>query len=199
MSERRERDAADAFVAKYGSSGTHLWTRQFGTAGNDIGNAVATDSSGNVFATGYVSGALPGQTQSGDSDAFAVKFSGDGATKWTTQFGMPGGDSGFGFPTGNTGYGINVAENGDVLVAGNTTGSFPNHANQGGRDLFMTRLTSSGGIRSTFQYGNAGKIDAANHVIADDSGNYYIGGKITLVEESGTMILDNVIIIKYRP
>ncbi len=46
----------DAFIVKYASNGTPVWVRRIGGTGNDQGLAIASDASGNVFATGYYGG-----------------------------------------------------------------------------------------------------------------------------------------------
>ena len=43
----------DCFIAKYTSAGTVSWATRIAGTSVDAGNAVATDSSGNVFVTGY--------------------------------------------------------------------------------------------------------------------------------------------------
>ncbi|MBW2736439.1 MAG: hypothetical protein JRH20_28975, partial [Deltaproteobacteria bacterium] len=43
----------DVFVARYDSSGAHLWSKRFGAAESDVGQGVAVDGSGNVTLTGY--------------------------------------------------------------------------------------------------------------------------------------------------
>ena len=56
----------DAIVIKYNSSGTKQWTRQFGSSNDsDHGAGVTVDSSGNIYVTGYTSGGLDGNTNSG--------------------------------------------------------------------------------------------------------------------------------------
>jgi len=64
----------DAFVRKYDGSGSELWTMQFGTSTYDEAYDVAVDTFDNVYVAGQTYGALPGQTSSGDGDAFLVKF-----------------------------------------------------------------------------------------------------------------------------
>src|SRR5438477_1794509 len=44
--------AADIFVTKLNSSGAFLWATNAGGTGLDIGNAIATDTSGNVYVAG---------------------------------------------------------------------------------------------------------------------------------------------------
>mgnify|MGYP000022815785 CR=1 FL=1 len=68
----------DLFVVKYNSSGTKQWTKQLGTSSDDVANGVATDSSGNVYVTGWTNGGLDGNTSAGEYDLFVVKYNSDG-------------------------------------------------------------------------------------------------------------------------
>jgi len=63
----------DAFLVKYNSVGTSLWTKQLGTTANDITSAIAIDSNNNVYISGYTTGSLVG-TNAGSIDAFLVKY-----------------------------------------------------------------------------------------------------------------------------
>lgn len=76
---------SDAFVRKYSPSGTVLWTRQFGTAGFDTAQAVATDSDGNIFVVGDTTGNLAGEVPE-IVDAFVRKYDSFGNALWTRQF-----------------------------------------------------------------------------------------------------------------
>ena len=78
---------ADLFVVKYNSSGTHQWTNQLGTDRYDEARGVATDSSGNVYVTGYTEGGLDGNTNAGKADLFVVKYNSSGTKQWTKQLG----------------------------------------------------------------------------------------------------------------
>jgi len=69
---------SDIFLVKYNSSGTKQWTKQLGTSSVDKGIGVTTDSSGNIYVTGYTVGGLDGNTNSGSYDIFLVKYSSSG-------------------------------------------------------------------------------------------------------------------------
>ena len=63
-----------------GQSNTKQWTKQLGTSSDDEGRGVTTDSSGNIYVTGYTYGGLDGNTNSGTihSDIFLVKYNSEG-------------------------------------------------------------------------------------------------------------------------
>ena len=62
----------------FGQSNTKQWTKQLGTSSYDSGDAVTTDSSGNIYVTGETRGNLDGNTNSGGKDIFLVKYNSDG-------------------------------------------------------------------------------------------------------------------------
>ncbi len=53
---------SDAFVRKYDSAGTELWTRQFGSSGWDVAGSVSVGADGAIYVAGNVSEALPGHS-----------------------------------------------------------------------------------------------------------------------------------------
>ena len=65
-------------MEKVNESGTKQWTKQRGTRFNDFGVGVTTDSSGNIYVTGYTDGGLDGNTNSGKDDIFLIKFNSSG-------------------------------------------------------------------------------------------------------------------------
>ena len=71
-------------------------TKQLGTSSKDYGTSVTTDSSGNIYVTGYTEGGLDGNTNSGESDIFLVKYNSSGAKQWTKQLGTTSIDTGHG-------------------------------------------------------------------------------------------------------
>ena len=65
---------SDIFLVKYNSSGVKQWAQQLGSSGNDNGNGVTADSSGNIYVTGTTYGGLDNNTNSGGLDIFLAKF-----------------------------------------------------------------------------------------------------------------------------
>ncbi|MFL5814864.1 MAG: SBBP repeat-containing protein, partial [Bdellovibrionia bacterium] len=105
----------DFFVTKYNASGTKQWTRQLGVASQyTYGNAVATDSSGNIFVTGYTDGGLDGNTLTGYEDFFVTKYDSTGAKIWTRQLGVSSH-----YTHAN---GVVTDSSGNIVVAGYTSG-----------------------------------------------------------------------------
>jgi hypothetical protein len=73
--------STDAFVTKLNASGTApLYSTYLGGSGNDGGNGIAVDGSGNAYVAGYTNSSnfptTPGafQTYQGNEDAFVAKF-----------------------------------------------------------------------------------------------------------------------------
>jgi hypothetical protein len=77
----------DVYVRKYNSDGDELWTRQFGSPRNDSASHAVKDETGNLYVSGEVYGALPGQSDAGSTDGYIRKYNGDGDEVWTRQFG----------------------------------------------------------------------------------------------------------------
>jgi hypothetical protein len=125
---------ADLFVVKYNSSGVKQWTQQLGTSIRDSGEGITSDSSGNVYVTGFTSGGLDGNSTAGGIDLFVVKYNSSGTKQWTRQLGTTSSDSG---------NGITSDSSDNVYVTGYTTGSL-DRANTGNYDLIVVKYNSSG-------------------------------------------------------
>jgi hypothetical protein len=65
---------SDAFLAATGSTGGIHWVRQFGGAADDYAMALAIGHGG-LYVAGGTTGALQGQTNIGERDAFVVRIS----------------------------------------------------------------------------------------------------------------------------
>lgn len=142
----------DSLIVKYDASGNLQWARQQGAATwVTQASAVAVDSNGDVFLSGFTQGSLPGATINGSQDLFITKYSAAGATLWTKQLG------------GNIGTGVLVFYNssaidsdGNVYVAGLTDGAFDGNSMVGTNDAFIAKLSSNGTKVWTTQTGPVG-------------------------------------------
>ena len=157
---------ADAFLAKYDSSGNQVWLKQFGGSADDIGSAVAVDGSGNSYVTGYTTGTLPGEIASGMDDAFLAKYDSSGNQVWLRQFGTPAQDDG---------TAVAVDASGNIYATGYTTGVLAGSANAGGDDAYLVKYDSSGNVLWARQFGSSGDDDAMGLAV-DASGNALVTG-----------------------
>ncbi len=73
-------------VAKFNSTGTLVWTQQFGTGAGDYPNAITTDPQGNIYVGGFTNGAFSGFTNSGPQQSVVIKLNSSGQTQWIQQF-----------------------------------------------------------------------------------------------------------------
>lgn len=76
----------DAWLARYGSSGTQLWIRQFGTVDDEGVGGAAPDLLGGVYVAGGTTGALGGP-YNGNNDAWLAGFDSSGGLSWSHQVG----------------------------------------------------------------------------------------------------------------
>jgi hypothetical protein len=161
----------DAYIRKYDRGGQVLWTRQFGTTGDDVANSVRADAAGNVVAAGYVEGALPGQTSAVDRDAFVVMYDANGSETpvWTRQFGSAESDEA---------ASLALDASGNIFVAGYTAGALTPEVNIGSRDAFVRSYSNSGTLRSTRQFGTPAS-DSATGVAVDASGDVVVVGNVS--------------------
>ena len=144
-------------------------TKQLGSSLGDVAHGISTDSSGNVYITGYAGSGLDGKTRAGtgyDQDLFIVKYDNGGIKQWTQQFGSSFTDRG---------YGISTDSSGNVYVTGHTWGGLDGNTNAGSSDLFVVKYDSDGIKQWTQQLGTY-TYDEARGISTDLSGNAYVTG-----------------------
>lgn len=154
----------DAFVRKYSPDGTHLWTRQFGTTSSDRAFGVAADLPGSIFVTGSTRGDL-GAGNEGESDVFLRKYRPNGDIDWTAQFGTAATDAG---------RAVAIDADGNVVVAGTTSGALEGDG-FGGQDAFVRKHDADGNELWTHQFGTTGDDEAVG-VAIDAAGNVIVAG-----------------------
>jgi len=155
---------SDAWVAKYNNSGKLVWKRQLGSSGDDESYGVAVDTYGNVYISGYTTGALAGAKQGG-SDAWVAKYNSSGKLVWKQQLGSSEYD---------TSSGIAVDTYGNVYISGETDGALA-RALQGYYDAWVAKYNSDGKLIWKQQLGTSNE-DVSFGVAVDTIGNLYISG-----------------------
>ena len=210
------------YVAKYSSGGVLLWAKSAGgPQGNDQSLAIAVDSAGSVYITGFFgnfigSGKIAifgsgevGETSlvsAGLSDAFIAKYTAEGTLVWAKRAGGKAQDQGVGLAVDGVGnvYVAGVFQNtaslsasqvGDSILAGNTA-----------QDIVVSKFSVEGDLLWANRVGKT-TLGGNLGLAVDDSGNVYVKGIIenrVLTEDTVTTIFTDKIVssqfvAKYLP
>ena len=175
----------DVFVRKYDLDGNELWTRQFGTTGEDIGIEVAVDTGG-LYLTGGTMGALPGQSSAGEWDVFVRKYDLSGNEQWTRQFGSISEDWGPGV----------AVDTGGLYVTGYTAGALPGQSSAGGLDAWVRRYDLDGNEQWTRQFGTTSD-DSSAEVVVDAVEAYLVGDTMGTLPGQSSAGSGDVFLRKY--
>ncbi len=154
----------DVFVSKYDSAGTFQWTQQIGSSSNDPAHAVSADRLGSVFISGWTRGDFAG-ANTGDPDAFIIKYNASGAHQWTRQLGVSS------YTDSN---GVSADLLGNVYVTGSTRGNLGG-SNAGSFDAALAKYDTSGTLQWIEQLGSNAP-EYGNSASADSLGNIYVTG-----------------------
>ncbi len=172
----------DAFLAKFDSSGTRIWSTYFGGSGSTEGYAVCLDNNENVFLAGHTFSstgvATPGAYQTanaGDLDGFVVKFNPSGQRQWSTYYGGNNTEQGNGIACDSLG---NVYFIGTTRSVNNISTNNGHQTAYGGGlyDAFLVKFSSSGSRIWATYYGGL-QPDYGNAVICDRGNNIIITGE----------------------
>jgi hypothetical protein len=172
-----------AFVSKFNPSGSSLLYSTYLSGNNfDRGNAIAVDSGGDAYVTGYT-GSSNFPTTSG---AFQVN-SGGGINAFVSKLNPSGGallySTYLGGSGNNNGNGIAVDSAGDAYVTGSiSSGNFPTTrsaiqtSSGGGIDAFVSKLNPSGSALLYSTYLGGSGYDAGYSITVDSAGSAYVTG-----------------------
>jgi hypothetical protein len=177
-------------VAKLSPAGVPLYQTTFGASSTsgwsrDVGTRIAVDAAGNAYVVGTTFAPLTGEqpfpttegafqpSHDGEADAFVVKLNPSGGFVYSTLLG--GADY-------DRGWGIAINASGNAYVVGDAKEGFPTTEGAlqqtfgGYRDVFITKLNSTGSalVYSTY-LGGSGR-DAGIAIALDASGNMYVTG-----------------------
>ena len=167
--------SADIFIAKYDPSGASwLWLQSAGSTGNDYGQSIALDASGNVYTTGYYFGtAIFGSmsvASAGGNEIFLTKYNNTGTFQWVKSAGGTIND------VGNS---VAVDGSGNVYVTGYYQGTATfgtiTKTSVGSLDMFVAKYNSSGSCQWLQSAGGTSGV-FGNSIALDASGNIYVTG-----------------------
>jgi len=179
---------ADAFLAKFNSSGSLIWSTYYGGDSANYSASIATDTSGNIYITGttnstagiatfgaYKTSFSGSNNIDGYGDAFLAKFNSSGGVFWATYYGGVKNEEA---------YGVATDKYNNVYITGvtfSTSGIATSGANQTlgdsiNGDCFLAKFSTSGSLLWGTYYGGSG-IDNSVCVTTDVNNNVYIGGE----------------------
>lgn len=168
---------SNAFLTRFNSDGTKLWSRLIGTNldvfdefYDHLGTAIAATTTGDAV---YVGGSTQGSNKFFDNlptttpDGFLAKYLADGTKVWSSLVSGTGTDAV---------AGTAVAPDGSVYVVGSSSStSLNDQTGQGGTDAFVIKYSPSGSILWTTRIGGTGTDLAAAVAIADNDTIYVVG------------------------
>jgi hypothetical protein len=173
----------DAFLVKFNTNGVQLWGTYYGGFSLDYGMGVATDPSGNVYASGYTQSTAGISTAgchqavlAGNYDAYLVKFNSAGVRQWGTYYGDA---------TLNYGYECCTDASGNVYmvgITGNSAGTAiatagAHQTTFGGStyDAYIVKFNTLG-VRQWGTYYGGTALDYGQGCCTDPGGNVYLCG-----------------------
>jgi len=156
------------------SNGALIWHKQFGSAANEQGRALAMDASGNIYVTGYTEGTVPSGSSGGLdlvnvglNDVFLSRFTPSGAYSWGTMVGTPAHD-----------YAIDLqlfATSNKLFIVGTTGGALSGNGTSAGlQDVFVLRYSLTGTREASGQFGTAAVDQGFS--LAFDTTHMYVTG-----------------------
>jgi len=168
----------DAFLAKFSSSGTNLWSRQFGGVMAQATGVAVDKATHSIFVVGYYKNTIDfgGITlsNSGPAAIYLAKFSLEGNVLWVKGFAG----------TGRLGNAVALDFHGDVIIAGSIPQTFAEIDLGGGmwttvgqQDIFVAKFSGANG--SYLWSHHFGSVQAANNartVAVDNNGDVLLAG-----------------------
>jgi hypothetical protein len=192
----------DAFVAKLGPAGAHVWSKRFGDAGDQTGAGVSVDAAGNVFAVGGFAGTInfggANLVSQGATDAWIAKLSPAGAHLWSKAGAGPDNQvlsavsaDAFGNVTA-TGYSSNAADFGGG-----------NLVSEGGQDIVIARYDAGGAHLWSKRFGALG-TEVGRAAAHASTGEVYVTGLVTSPTDFGGGLMaggggEDIYLVKLAP
>ena len=190
----------DIFISKLDTSGNFIWAKKMGGTLADAAHAIAVDSSGNVYTTGYFDGTAdfdPGidtfnLTVFGYSDIFISKLDASGHFVWAKQLGGTSGEVGHSIAIDRSDHVYTTGTFTSIVDFDPGTGTFYlNSGSPGEQEIFISKLDPSGNFIWATQMGG----EVGYSLAIDDNSNVYTTGYydwddiwISKLDASGTPV-----------
>jgi hypothetical protein len=178
----------DAFLAKFSPVGAPLWSKGFGSAKDQIASSLVVVADGTSYLAGAFIGSIDcggnAMTSAGLTDLFVCEFDASGAPVWSKAYGDGSSQDGALLATDPEGALILTSNcSGTVNFGGGPLSSAggPN----GGQDIFVAKLTSSGSHIWSQRFGDA-QVQSNGAVAVDNLGATLIAGSFTGALTFGT-------------
>lgn len=192
----------DVYLAKFDSSGNHIWSRRFGDAVAQFARTVVIDGSGNVILTGSFNGSVnfggTSLVSAGGLDIFVVKFDTNGGLVWSKRFG-----------DANTQTGNDVALDsaGNLIATGAFSGSVDFGggmlASAGQSDIYLVKFDVNGNHVWSKRFGDA-SVQTGSGLAVDGSGNVVATGSFNGTLDFGGAAMtsaggSDIFLVKFDP
>jgi hypothetical protein len=154
----------DVWLSKFTPTGTQLWTKQVGTAGDDgvYYGDLQIDAQDNIYLSGYTNDNLGTGRPDSSYNAWVGKFDTNGNNQWLQKFGVKD----------QVDYATRLAidNTGKVFVTGFTEGflgaSNGADAKGAGVDAWLAQLSASNGRLQKFEGGTGGEVISIDNPVA---------------------------------
>lgn len=161
----------DMFVVKLDADGNHVWSQVFGSNGDDLPWAMATDAAGNIVITGQGGDGLDfGGGPLGPAGGFVVKLNAAGEHVFSKRFNASDEPWSKGAACDAAG---NVALTGSFIGTTDFGGGVLNSA--GSSDVYMAKLDPLGNHLWSNRFGNA-SAQSGRAIAFDASGSVVLAG-----------------------
>ncbi len=172
----------DIFISKLDASGNFVWAKSIGSGAVDYSRSIVIDGIGNIFSTGYFTGSVDfdpnsgvfNLTSNGNYDVYVFKLDAAGNFIWAKNMGGPNND---------VGHAISLDGSGNAYTTGyfSTTADFDPGASSfnltcaGTTDVFVSKLDASGNFIWAKGLGGANS-EIGTSIAVDAIGNVYTTG-----------------------
>jgi hypothetical protein len=193
-------------ITKFNAAGAITWKRMIGssnqgtfkTGGFNVQDrptvpaGVVADPSGNIYVSGTVAGVRVDGSNSGNQNAFLIKFNSSGGIVWSRVLGGAGDD-------GVSGMAINGT---NIYLTGSACGNgfnFLGNTIRGACDVFVTKHDSSGNRLWAKLFGSSGNDFSAKIAKVSNGGAVVVGTNQGTLDANGNANNKNGFVVRLDP